>query len=1029
MKIFNKPLRTYFFLVSFVLFSSYNAQVNHTVNTVGNTFSPASITISVGDTVTWINGGGFHNVNATLTTYPNNPEGFGNNVASGWTFHHVFTIAGLYNYQCDPHVGMNMVGTVNVQANNPMLGTWKLADVPSAFGVGPNQGDIGWWSSSIGDLTARDCFFDDSIQFDANGNFIHYMDGNTWVEAWQDGNGAGCRAPVTPHAGGLFTYAYTGNTLTVNGLGAHIGLPKGTNSGEISSPSNAATSIDYIMSFSSDGDTMTADLNYGSGWWRTIYQRTSLTSSQPSSYNVTLSVNTSLITVGANGMYAGGGVLGDAMAVPLTDPDGDGTYTGVATFPSSGGHYVFLNSPSNTTDWGAKENLGGLPCGDPNSWNDRLMPPISSDTTILACYGSCESDGTCPSLGNPFFVTYNVDVRDYILGGATVAPNGFRIAGNFGGLGALNAGQPMSDWNPTDPASAMSDPDGDSIWSITVEYNSGTPGLQQFYKFVNGDWGGDESVSDSICGGGGGFGTDRIFSMPNSDTTLCYKWGTCNSCGSQPAQNILSLVGIIDFDLPSAGATGKAIHVKVNQGVSDLSVCGIGVANNGGGSDGQEYTFPAISVSSGDHILVCRDSNAMASYFDSCLVNFNVVIQEVSSSSTYAISQNGDDAIELFENGVVVETFGDINVDGTGEPWEYTDSWAFKDMNGNWIYGGPNCTDGSTLTATSSCPYPICTPAPPPAMVNVTFSLNTATIAGNIDSTGMFIAGGADFGSPGDNPMIDQGNGIWTITFSKPVGYTGDYTFTNGDSGWGAKENISGLPCAVPPWDDRNLPPVYTDTVVLCCFGTCDNDGTCNSAMATVNVTFQVDMSQVVDPFTLPELNGTFNNWCGNCNTMSDVNSDNVWDLTIPLNEGALVEYKFSADSWAVQEMNDPGAPCTNGDSTYTNRVLSVPLSDTILDVVCWASCDPCITPPSGISELLNDLLIYPNPASNIINLKSSEIISTVEIVDLVGRVVIKENVNSSNVELNVRDLNNEIYFIRCVINGSFITSKIVIGH
>ena len=48
---------------------------NHNVTTVGNTFSPANITINQGDTVTWTNGGGFHNVNATQTTYPNNPEG------------------------------------------------------------------------------------------------------------------------------------------------------------------------------------------------------------------------------------------------------------------------------------------------------------------------------------------------------------------------------------------------------------------------------------------------------------------------------------------------------------------------------------------------------------------------------------------------------------------------------------------------------------------------------------------------------------------------------------------------------------------------------------------------------------------------------------------------------------------------------------------------------------------------------------------------------------------------------------------
>ena len=82
---------------------------------------------------------------------------------------------------------------------------------------------------------------------------------------------------------------------------------------------------------------------------------------------------------------------------------------------------------------------------------------------------------------------------------------------------------------------------------------------------------------------------------------------------------------------------------------------------------------------------------------------------------TTAISQNGDDAIELFYNGNVIETFGDINVDGTGQPWEYMDSWAYKDSSGtvsfsggNWIFGGVNCTDGSTTTYDSGCPYPLC---------------------------------------------------------------------------------------------------------------------------------------------------------------------------------------------------------------------------------------------------------------------------------------------------------------------------------
>ena len=185
--------------------------------------------------------------------------------------------------------------------------------------------------------------------------------------------------------------------------------------------------------------------------------------------------------------------------------------------------------------------------------------------------------------------------------------------------------------------------------------------------------------------------------------------------------NYLSLQGIMDFTVPAGGSSGKAIHLVATGNISDLSNYGIGVANNGGGTDGQEYTFPSISASLGDHILLARDTSAMSSYFDICYSEFDIVL--IASSS---ISQNGDDAIELFHDGNVVETFGDINVDGTGQPWEYMDSWAYKDASGtvsfsggNWIFGGVNCTDGSTTTYDSGCPYPLC-----PATTNVDCNLS-----------------------------------------------------------------------------------------------------------------------------------------------------------------------------------------------------------------------------------------------------------------------------------------------------------------
>jgi len=184
-------------------------------------------------------------------------------------------------------------------------------------------------------------------------------------------------------------------------------------------------------------------------------------------------------------------------------------------------------------------------------------------------------------------------------------------------------------------------------------------------------------------------------SMPD---TLALEFANC----AEPAS--LELKGILDLTVPSGGNDGKAIHLVANADIADLSTYGIGVANNGGGTDGQEYTFPNQAVAAGDHILVARDTSAMGSYL--CDGDCSTKFQHVLETDSH-ISQNGDDAIELFENGSVIETFGDPTTDGTGQDWEYKDSWAYKVVNNTWTYGEVDCTDGSETSATSRCPYTV----------------------------------------------------------------------------------------------------------------------------------------------------------------------------------------------------------------------------------------------------------------------------------------------------------------------------------
>ncbi len=98
----------------FVLSNTTTAQTTFNVSVNAGSFTNATISINVGDSVKWSNSSGFHNVNGTTTTFPSNPESFGNALGSSWVFIYGFTIAGTYAYQCDQHVLGGMVGAITV---------------------------------------------------------------------------------------------------------------------------------------------------------------------------------------------------------------------------------------------------------------------------------------------------------------------------------------------------------------------------------------------------------------------------------------------------------------------------------------------------------------------------------------------------------------------------------------------------------------------------------------------------------------------------------------------------------------------------------------------------------------------------------------------------------------------------------------------------------------------------------------------------------------------------------------------------
>lgn len=68
---------------------------------------------------------------------------------------------------------------------------------------------------------------------------------------------------------------------------------------------------------------------------------------------------------------------------------------------------------------------------------------------------------------------------------------------------------------------------------------------------------------------------------------------------------------------------------------------------------------------------------------------------------------------------------------------------------------------------------------------------------------------------------------------------------------------------------------------------------------------------------------------------------------------------------------------------------------------------------------------MYPNPVSNILTVSSADIISYLEVIDIVGKKVMELELNDKTAQINVNELNNGIYFVRMHTEKGLTTQKI----
>lgn len=111
MKILRAHFRAALCVALYACATTAHAQTIHTVTVGNNFFSPANLTIQVGDTVRWINaadGGPVHNVTGDTWGSPQTAESF--------TYSRVFDEEGVEDYLCTIHPG-SMQGTITVEGD------------------------------------------------------------------------------------------------------------------------------------------------------------------------------------------------------------------------------------------------------------------------------------------------------------------------------------------------------------------------------------------------------------------------------------------------------------------------------------------------------------------------------------------------------------------------------------------------------------------------------------------------------------------------------------------------------------------------------------------------------------------------------------------------------------------------------------------------------------------------------------------------------------------------------------------------
>ncbi len=822
----------------------------------------------------------------------------------------------------------------------------------------------------------------------------------------------------------------------------------------------------------------------------------------------------------------------------MSDANGDNVWEATVTLPEGNYEYKFAYD-----GWAGQENLtAGSPCTVTNGVYTNRSLSLTSNTTLgIVCWGSCSSCSVIPGCTNANAVNYNPAAGSD--NGSCLFATNFNVDMNCTDpFTNVYITGPWCGWCGAEAYNIMTDANADGIYNVTVNLAAGNVE----YKYMVDNWASQENLVDDVQNGGTCAPITDGANYANRQivvgTTTNDTYGKCTSCGGvtpdpcdiltvafDDASSLSSWTALADATLPEASMTwdatgalrisgsntsaaiGKAyIFQYLNNTVNyngnttvqlefdvksvgalvgtalhlQTEFPGTGVTNtfdiqNAGINENTwthySYTFNGVTAASlfrmhfnmaagaflgaGGTLLIdnielnCFTPVSIPGCTDPTALNYNDAATEDDGSCTYANTYNVTFQVDMqnvtgFTTPEVNGTFNgwcggcapmtDANGDNI---WEITiplsaGSYEFKYAYDSWagseqLNPGDACTvtnfgfTNRSLNVNSDVTLPVvcwascssCDQAP--VTYNVTFQVDMQNVSG---FTTPEVNGTFNNWCGGCFTMTDvDGDNIWVGTTQLAAG---TYEFKYAYDAWAGSEQLTpGDVCTVTNGGFTNRSLVISNDIVLpvVCWASCVD---CGSVATPVDVTFKVDMQYETGlGFTTPEINGTFNNWCGGCAPMSDVDGDNIWEITIPLTPGTY-EYKFAYDNWAGQEAMVEGSTCTITTGGFTNRVITVIDAET-LPAVCWESCTLC---PDFVNENSSTINVYPNPSNGNIRINSNMALPyNIEVFDLSGRKVQDMKMFQNNMDINLENLAKGAYQIRVSNNYNSVRETVII--